>query len=268
MVSARPLAGRRVVITRAASQAPAFVRLLVDAGADVIEAPTIAIEPPADWSPLDRAIAGLDAITWVVFTSVNGVTMFEERLLRAGRAWADVAARRVAAIGPATAAVLAERGVATEVVPEEYRAEGLAASLAPLLRRGDRILLPRAAETRDVLVRSLEALGAEVNEVPAYRTRRVTESAERLRAELARGAVDVVTFTSSSTARNFAALFGDDERRRLLQDVAIASIGPITADTAAAFGLRTQIMPDEYTIPALARAIASHFAGRPAPERS
>src|SRR5207249_1083116 len=154
-----------------ASQAAVFVRLLSEAGADVIEAPTIAIEPPERWDLLDRAIAGLDAVGWVVFTSVNGVAMFDARLRQAGRAWTALAAKRIAAIGPATAAALAEHGVATEVVPEEYRAEGLVEALRPLLRRGDRVLLPRAAQTRDVLVKALESLGADVNEVPAYRTR-------------------------------------------------------------------------------------------------
>lgn len=259
-----PLSGRRIVITRAASQAPALVRLLSAAGAEVIEAPTIAIEPPERWEPLDRAIAELDAATWVVFTSVNGVAMFDARLRHGGRAWTALARHRVAAIGPATAAALAAHGIRTEVVPREYRAEGLIEALRPLLRRGDRVLLPRAAETRDVLVRALAELGAEVDEVPAYRTRRVTESADRIRDALARERVDVVAFTSSSTARNFAALFTDEERRRLLRDVAVASIGPITAETAAAFGLETRIMPHEYTIPALARAIADHFAAPPA----
>ena len=259
-VVVRPLAGRRIVITRAASQAPVFVRLLSEAGAEVIEAPTIAIEPPERWDPLDAAIADLAVTTGVVFTSVNGVAMFDARLRHAARSWTDLAGKRLAAIGPATAAALAAHGVVAEVVPAEFRAEGLVEALRPLLRGGDRILLPRAAQTRDVLVKALEALGVDVNEVPAYRTRRVTESADRVREELARAGVDVVTFTSSSTARNFAALFTDEERRRLLRDVTIASIGPITAETAAAFGLHTRIMPDEYTIPALARAIADHFA--------
>ena len=260
---ARPLAGRRIVITRAASQAAVLVRLLSEAGAEVIEAPTIAIEPPERWEPLDRAIADLDAVTWVVFTSVNGVAMFDARLRHGGRSWTGLAGKRVAAIGPATAAALAGHGVTAEVVPDEYRAEGLVEALRPRLRQGDRILLPRAAQTRDVLVKALAALGADVNEVAAYRTRRVTESADRVRQELARARVDAITFTSSSTARNFAALFTDEERRRLLRDVTIASIGPITAETAAEFGLQTRIMPDDYTIPALARAIAEHFAARP-----
>jgi uroporphyrinogen III methyltransferase/synthase len=140
------------------------------------------------------------------------------------------------------------------------------ARLRALVRPGDAVLLPRAADARDVLVTELARLGATVVEVAAYRTRPVTDGAARVRAALERGEVDIVTFTSSSTVRNFAALFTGNERRRLLSRVAIAAIGPITADTAASFGLATRIMPAEYTIPALTRAIAAYFSN--ASERS
>jgi uroporphyrinogen III methyltransferase/synthase len=264
--ASRPLAGRRIVVTRAASQASTFRRLLEEAGAEVIEAPMIAIEPPPTWALLDDAIRRLPEFAWVVFTSVNGVEMFERRLAHQGLDWTALSRCRVAAIGPATGAALGARGVRTEAVPDEYRAEGLVARLAPHVRPGDQVLLPRAAETRDVLVRGLAALGARVAEVPAYLTRPLAESASRVRAALERDEVDVVTFTSSSTARNFAALFTEEERARLLSRVAIASIGPVTAETAAAFGLTTRIMPRQYTIPALTDAIAGYLATLP--ERS
>jgi uroporphyrinogen III methyltransferase/synthase len=254
----RPLDGRTVVVTRAAAQAREFVELLEADGARVLLAPTIAIEPPPSWAPLDAALAGLPGFAWVVFTSVNGVAMVEPRLQACGRSWRDVGARRVAAIGPATARALAARGAPPEVVPAEYRAEALAEALGSRLRAGDRVLLPRAARTRDVLVRELERRGAVVCEVAAYATRRVEAAAAGLRAALAAGDVDVVTFTSSSTARHFAELFTEEERRRWLARVTVASIGPITAATAAEHGVRTDVMPAEYTIPALARAIARH----------
>ncbi len=259
-LESRPLAGRRVLVTRAAAQASTFARLLRDAGAEVIEAPTIAIEPPVSWRPLDAAIARLAGFRWTIFTSANGVAMFDGRLAHHGLSWAALAHVRVAAIGPATAAALDARGIRAEVVPGEYRAEGLVECLRGLIQPGEAVLLPRAAETRDVLVRELARLGVEVVEVPAYRTRAVADAAARIRTALEAGEVDVVTFTSSSTVRNFAALFADEERRRLLSTVTIASIGPITAATAAAFGLATRIMPGEYTIPALTRAIADHFS--------
>jgi uroporphyrinogen III methyltransferase/synthase len=259
----RSLEGRTVVVTRAAAQAREFVDLLTAAGARVMETPTIAIEPPPSWEPLDRALADLDRFAWVVFTSVNGVAMVERRLGVAGRPWSDVGARRVGAIGPATARALADRGVRAEVIPDEFRAEALADALGSRLRPDDHVLLPRAAQTRDVLVRALERLGAVVCEVPAYVTRRVEDAAARLREVLAAGAVDVVTLTSSSTARHFAELFSDEERRGWLGRVTVACIGPITAATAAEYGMSTHVMPTSYTIPALARAIEEYFAEGP-----
>jgi uroporphyrinogen III methyltransferase/synthase len=258
-----PLEGRTIVVTRAAAQAQRFTQLLQAAGARVIEAPAIVITPPASWEPLDEALAALETFTWVVFTSVNGVAMVDRRLAARGLAWAALGGRRVAAIGPATADALAEHGVRPDVVPAEYRAEGLLEHLHPRLTPADRVLLPRAAQTRDVLVTGLRQLGAEVTEVAAYATRRAEAGTARLREALAGGGVDAVTFTSSSTARNFAELFTEAERRAWLQRVTVASIGPITAATAAEYGLATDVMPREYTIPALARALAEHFAGAP-----
>lgn len=259
----RPLVGRRIVVTRARGQAGRFARLLAEAGAEVLEAPTIRIEPPETWEPLDRGIAGVEQFEWVIFTSVNGVESFLERLAVWGKDTRALSGAQVAAIGPATAEALARRGISS-AVPEEYRAEGLVEALRGLIRPGDRVLLPRAAETRDVLVRELERLGAQVTEVPAYRTRVATEGAPALRQALQAGQVDLVTFTSSSTARGFATMFSESERLVLLKDVAVACIGPITADTAARFGLRTVIMPSEYTIPGLTRAIIDYYERDPA----
>lgn len=269
MTRGRPLEGRTVLVTRAAEQARSFVDLLEVAGARVLQVPTIVIEPPPSWEPLDRALDALDTFTLVIFTSVNGVTMVDRRLRARGTSWSALAQSRVAAIGPATAEALAEHGVRVALVPDDYRAEGLVERLRATLGPGDRVLLPRAAQTRDVLVTELARLGASVTEVAAYTTRRVEASAGRLREALAAGAVDVVTFTSSSTARNFAELFSEDERRRWLRGVTVASIGPVTAATAAEYGLQTRVMPGEYTIPALARAIVEYFLRiGPAPGRA
>jgi uroporphyrinogen III methyltransferase/synthase len=153
--------------------------------------------------------------------------------------------------------------VRTDLVPGEYRAEGLVERLRAVITPADRVLLPRAAQTRDVLVTELRRLGAGVTEVPAYATRRADAGAARLRDALAAGSIDAVTFTSSSTARNFAELFTEDERRTWLSRVTVASIGPITAATAAEYGLPTDVMPSEYTIPALARALEAYFARTP-----
>ena len=259
----RPLQGRTIVITRAAAQAQRFVDLLEAEGARVLAAPTIAIDPPPSWELLDAALDTIDSFTWVVFTSVNGVAMVDRRLTARRLGWTGIGRRRVAAIGPATAEALAEHGVRADVVPGEYRAEGLVARLRAELRPGERVLLPRAAQTRDVLVQELRRAGADVAEVAVYVTRKVDRDAGRLREALANRTVHAVTFTSSSTARNFAELFSDDERRALLSGVTVASIGPITAATAAEYGLTTDVMPGEYTIPALTRALVDYFRAIP-----
>jgi uroporphyrinogen III methyltransferase / synthase len=262
-VDERPLEGRTIVITRARTQAQRFAQLLEAAGARVLQAPTIVIEPPASWELLDTALGALESFTWVVFTSVNGVAMVDRRLSARGLAWTAIARKRVAAIGPATAEALAEHGVRVELVPTEYRAEALVEGLRRVVGPGDRVLLPRAKETRDVLVVELRRLGVAVTEVPVYQTRRVEDGVVRLREALAAGSVDAVTFTSSSTARNFAEQFSDDERSAWRGRIAVASIGPITAATAAEYGLSTDVMPSEYTIPALARALADYFSRAP-----
>lgn len=254
---AKPLSGRVVLVTRAREQAGAFAALLEAAGARVMLVPTIAIEPPVSWVPLDAALA--HEYDWVVFTSVNGVAMVRRRVEATGQGRGPLERSRRAAIGPATAAALGEWGLTAEVVPGEYVAEGLLERLCPLVTPGARVLLPRAAETRDVLVRELTARGALVTEVAAYRTRAATEHAAGLREALADGRVDVVTFTSSSTVRSFCALFAPEELPRLLRGVTVACIGPITRATAEDRGLAAHIVPEDYTIPALAQAIVTHF---------
>jgi uroporphyrinogen III methyltransferase/synthase len=260
--TARPLSGRLIVVTRAREQARALCDLLEAAGARVLEVPTIAIEPPDSWDALDRALAALPAYHWVVFTSVNGVSAVRQRLAERGQGADALAGCRLAAIGPATAGALGRWGLVPEAVPDQYVAEGLAARLAALVRAGQRVLLPRAAEARDALVRGLEALGARVDEVAAYRTRPVPEGAGTLRTALGQGRVDAVTFTSSSTVRHFAALFPAGELPRLMAGVVVACIGPVTAATAREHGLRPDVVPDRYTIPALAGALTRHFAQR------
>jgi uroporphyrinogen III methyltransferase/synthase len=260
VASAQPLTGRLVVVTRPRAQARVFATLLEEAGATVLLVPTIVIEPPASWESLDRALDRIDDYRWAVFTSVNGVEMTRRRLEHLGRGAGVLRGRRLAAIGPATAGALRDVGLEPDVVPEEYVAEGLAERLLSLIRPGDRVLLARAADTRDVLVRELEAAGALVDEVPAYRTRPAHEDAGELRRALAAGRVDVVTFTSSSTVRHFAALFPSGDLPRLLSGVAVACIGPVTRATAGEFGLEARILPREYTIPALAQAICEHYA--------
>src|SRR6266545_3303306 len=238
--TAHPLRDRLIVVTRAREQARALSALLEEAGATVLAAATIVIEPPDSWAPLDEALRRTPEYDWAVFTSVNGVEMVKRRLGALGLAPRALADCRLAAIGPATA-------------------EGLAAVLEPLIRRGDRVLLARAAETRDLLVRELERMGASVEEVAAYRTRPASEGAEVLKAALLAGRVDAVTFTSSSTVRHFAALFAPGELGHHMSGVAVACIGPVTMATAREVGLVPTVMADEYTIAGLARAIRRYY---------
>jgi uroporphyrinogen III methyltransferase/synthase len=257
----RPLAGRRVLVTRPRAQAAELAARLEALGAEVIALPTIRLEPPEDWGPLDEAIRRLPAFDWVLFTSVNGVAAFRERLARAGRDAGVLAGVRVGAIGVETAAALRRAGLPADVVPAEYRAEALADALVPAIGPGASVLLVRAAEARDVLPQRLRAAGARLTVVPAYRTVTATESADAAGRLGAAGRLDAATFTSSSTVRGLVDLLGAADTRRLLAGVAVAAIGPITAATLAEYGLAARITPREYTVAALADAIAAHFAG-------
>jgi len=259
----RPLHGRRVLVTRPRAQAKRLAGLLESYGAETVTLPAIEIRPPEDWTPLDEAIRVLDRFQWIVFTSANGVTAFQERLRHAGLDARSLAGRLVAAIGPETASALKRTSIEPALVPAEYRAEGLADALTSRVQRGDAVLLVRAAEARDVLPRALEARGVEVTVAPAYRTALAPEDAGDVRPLLESRRIDAVTFTSSSTVRGFAALLGTADLSRLLDGVTVAAIGPITAETAAEHGLTVSIVPHEYTVPALAEAIAGHFEKSP-----
>ena len=259
---ALPLAGKRVLITRAREQASGFAQVLEAAGAEVVEFPTITFAPPESWAPLDAAIGRLREYQWVILTSANGVRFFWERLQAAGRDARDLAGITVCAIGPATAAALQSRGVRADIVPAEFKAEALVeaidAGTGAERLRGARMLLARAAEAREVIPEELARRGARVDVVPAYRTIKSASDTEGLRTMLREGQIHAVTFTSSSTVKHFLDLVGD-EAEALLTGAVVASIGPITAETAARHGIVSHIVPENYTIPALAEAIVKHF---------
>ncbi|MFQ5723808.1 MAG: uroporphyrinogen-III synthase [Terriglobia bacterium] len=263
--SSRPLAGRRIVITRRREQAEGLREALRRKGAAVIEFPTIALEPPRSWHGLDRALEYLDDYAWVIFTSANGVEFFFQRLRvrRIRPRWRA----RVAAIGPATAAALRQRGLRADVVPIEYKAEGLLRALARREKswRGKRVLLARAAKAREALPRALRRRGARVDVIEAYRTVAPRVSKKRIRQVFGRrkaGKPDAITFTSSSTVKNFFTLLGRRPGRRALAGVAVATIGPVTSRTARALGLRVAVEANPYTVPALVRALEKYFRGR------
>jgi uroporphyrinogen III methyltransferase/synthase len=231
-------------------------------GAEVIALPTIRLEPPEDWRPLDQAIARVAEFEWVLFTSVNGVEAFARRLAEAGLDARALARARLGAIGPGTAEALSWTGRAPDVVPAEYRAEALLEALRPRVGPDTRVLLVRAARARDVLPRGLAAHGAAVTVVPAYRTLPAVEDGPTLVALLEARRVDAITFTSSSTVHGLVALLPDGRVTELLAGIALAAIGPVTAESLAEHGLTATIVAGEYTIPALVWAIAEHFRGR------
>jgi uroporphyrinogen III methyltransferase / synthase len=261
-----PLAGRTIVITRALAQAADFVTELERYGARTLLCPTIEIAEPESYERLDEAICDLFGYDWIVFTSVNGVEYFLSRLAHEGRQVAELDTLRVCAIGDATAEQLHQAHVHVDVIPDEFNAEGVFAALARYVGStaalsGLNFLIPRAAVARDYLPTALEAAGARADVVTAYRTIQ-PEGLDRSRvtAMLTGGGADCIAFTSSSTVRNLALLLETDDFAKILSGVAIACIGDITAKTASEFGLHTDIQPTEFTIPALARAIAEYYS--------
>jgi len=264
----RPLFGKRVLITRTRRQASALARLLADEGAVPVELPAIEIEPSYDEAAVGAALEALTGggYAWAVFTSANAVelwfSLMRERGLDA-RAFGGV---QVAAIGPATAEALAERGITADAVPAEYVAEAVVEAIregahghAPL-HVGDRILVPRAEAARPELVEGLRALGAEVDEVTLYRAAVPASAPAEALAALRDGGIDIVTFTSSSTVRNLAALLDGDVE--CLRKTVVACIGPITADTARELGLRVDVEAAEHTVPGLVAALREKVARR------
>jgi uroporphyrinogen III methyltransferase/synthase len=255
----RPLLGKRIVVTRARQQASDLVELLSDLGAECLEFPTIEIMPAKDPQPLQQAIENLNAYDWIVFTSVNGVIYFFEQLFAAGKDVRALNRMQTAAIGPATAEQLLTFGLTSDIVPETYRAESVVAAFKELNLKAKKILLPRAREARPVLPVELAKMGAQVNEIPAYETLTVTENVGDLIQALEDKGVDLITFTSSSTVKNFKALLPAANFQELMQGVRIASIGPITTDTAKKLDFDVHIRAESYTIPGLVKAILQYY---------
>ena len=252
------LNGKRILITRAREQIEQLSRLLQSYGAQVIPFPTIEIAPPDDWQPMDEAIEKLDSYDWIIFTSVNGVKSFTQRLKDKGKGVDALVGKKVCAIGPRTQGDLEGMGLTVSFVPQEYRAEGVIDGLKARGIKGQKILIPRARGARKILPEALLEVGAVVNEVEAYQAVKPSKSNESLEATLKKG-IDVVTFTSSSTVRNFMELLSD---RTVMNGIKVAVIGPITAETVRDYGLKPHIVPQKYTIPALVEAIVEYFQRR------
>jgi uroporphyrinogen III methyltransferase/synthase len=260
----RPLDGRTIVITRAQAQAGEFAAELESYGAKVLVCPTIEITDPDSFAELDVALDHLYGYDWLIFTSVNGVDSFLRRTQAQGHQVSELDDLRVCAIGEATAERLREAQVHVDLIPNQFKAEGVFLALQQYLGgreslRGLNFLIPRAAVARDYLPRELEAAGARVDVVSAYRTVLPADIDRGRLAALLAGSADCIAFTSSSTVKNLAQLFDTHDLSLALSGVAVACIGDITAETAREYCLFPQIQPEDFTVSALAKAIAEYF---------
>jgi uroporphyrinogen-III synthase len=248
------LHGKRVLVTRAKGQNEDFMRQLAELGAIPVELPTIQIVPPDDLTSLDRTLAQVGTYDWLVFTSANAVEHAWQRLLLLGKTVSDLQTVRLAAIGPATAASLAQLGLTIELMPPEHIAEALLEAMPDIA--GQRILLPTANIARPTLAKGLRAKGAFVDWVVAYQTQPAAAPAD-LKARLAR--VDILTFTSSSTVQNLVDMLKANDAMDIISAATIACIGPKTAQTVKDLGLPTHIVAKQHTISGLIESLANYY---------
>ncbi len=253
------------MVGRARHQASALTHQLRDLGAEVLEIPFIEIREPRSYQGMDATLRNISEYDWLILTSVNGVEALWARASKLRINQKHFNHLKIVAIGPATRKALEKRGLKVDVVPRQYVAESVVASLRRKVK-GKRVLLARAKIARDVIPRELRKLGAQVDVVEAYETIVPMSSRRRLREALlrAKNRPDVITFTSSSTVKNFVALLGKGRGRgrqrhaTQLSDVSLASIGPVTSSTLRDFGLSVAIEAREYTMPGLVKAIVAH----------
>jgi uroporphyrinogen III methyltransferase/synthase len=261
---ARPLFGRRVLVTRPREQAAELVDRLVGLGADTVEAPVIRIAPPEDRTPLVEAAAAPDAFDWIVFTSVNAIDAFMKALYEGGGDVRMLKGPKLCTVGPGTAEKLAEYGIKVDLMPDEYRAEGIVKAMAGTGNlAGVRVLVPRADIGREVVAEELRRAGAAITDIVAYRTvaaEMLPDTDPDVYGLLLEGKIDVVTFTSASAVRSFVRICGPDQAVDLLKNTVVAVIGPSTADAARQLGLTVTVQPSRYTIAALVDAIVTHYA--------
>lgn len=257
----RPLSGCRVLVTRSREQASELSRRIEELGGAAVEFPTIVIGDPEDYTPLDRAVKSASIYNWIIFTSANGVNFFFNRLFELNMDIRELKGINICAIGPKTKEKLEGYGIRVDYVPDEYRAEEIAAGLKGRINPGHRVLLPRADIARKALVELLQLEGAVVDEVTAYKTSAAGGDSGRVRRMLQDGEIDVITFTSSSTVKNFVSALGENDIGGLIKSARVACIGPITAETARQNGLPVHIEAKSYTIEGLVEAIVEQGLG-------
>jgi uroporphyrinogen III methyltransferase/synthase len=263
----RPLFGKRILITRPRDQAAELSDRIEALGGEPVEASMIRIAPPDDWGPLDEAVAAVGRYQWIIFSSVNAVDAFMNRLLASRHDLRALHGVRLCAVGTSTMDRLAARGLKVDLVPAEFRGEAVVRALAETGNlSGVDVLLPRADIGREVIGDELRKQGALVTEVVAYRTVVVDPEREGepdIYRMLLERRIDVVTFTSPSAVRNFVTVLGAEPAADLLRTTVVASIGPVTAEAASQFNIQTTIIPAQYTVPALVDAIVEHYRRTP-----
>jgi uroporphyrinogen III methyltransferase/synthase len=261
---ARPLFGKRIVVTRAREQAVELIDRLEDLGAQTIEGAAIRIVAAADTTALDAAAADASSFDWLVFTSQNGVDHFMRRVLEGPGDVRTLKGPRICAVGPATAEKLQRYGIKVDVIPREHRAERAVEAMRAAAGeiKGARVLFPRSEIAREVLADDLRKAGAQVTDVVAYRTlagEPQREGDPDVYKLLLERQVDAVTFTSASSVRHFVKTLGEEQAPDLLAGTVVASIGPVTAEAAQQLGITSTIVPSEYTVPGLVQALVDHF---------
>ena len=252
----RPLFGKTIIVTRSRDQASVFSDQLIELGANVLEYPTINITDPDDFGPLDRELENLGSTDWLIFTSVNGVDAFFNRIFELGRDVRDLTGVKICSIGPSTTERIKGFHVSIDCQPPKYVAESVVEALKKVEEiKGKRFLMPRTDIARSYIPQELEKLGAEVSDIVAYKTVLATDGDNIVLDKLKDGEVDIVTFTSASTVKNFVKIIGEDNLSSFKNNVQFASIGPITNESAKEMDIEISIKAEEYTIPGLVQAI-------------
>ncbi|WP_027409489.1 uroporphyrinogen-III synthase [Anoxybacteroides tepidamans] len=251
-----PLLGKKVLVTRGKEQAQEFSDRLRQAGACPLEIPLISVSAVADKEKVNKYLRDLSRYNWIVFTSANGVRFFfsfmkEVRSLP-----------KIAVVGRKTAAALEKRGIHPDIIPDEFVAEGLAEAMKPIIEPHDRILLVKGNLARPALKEELLCLGADVDDLVVYETNINESGKEQLLDLLKKKAIDVITFTSSSTVHSFMRMLEGTDLLSLVQRCVIACIGPITKQAAEQAGLSVHICPDQYTIDDMIKEMEKFFANR------
>lgn len=258
----RPLFGKKILITRSKEQSKDFSDLLFYYGAEPVIFPTILLVPPDRWEEMDQAIRSIGSYDWMIFSSVNGVHFFMNRLKTLGKDIRALHQIKICAVGSSTAEEFLKYGIKVDLVPGSFQGESVVEEFKQMAVKGQRFLIPRAKAAREILPEALKKMGARVDVVTAYQNVKPVENTEKIRKLLSGHKISVVTFTSSSTVKNFMELFDSTDLKSYLTNATIASIGPITSKTLQEYGYQADIQPDEHTILGLTEAIVHYFKKR------